>query len=796
MCLVLASVAAKAQDVIPFPDGDVGVPYFVDLFGGDLPPNGDPEFSFSFTFSITGGTPPPGLIMKPNGQIVGTPTVPGNYAFTISYVFTYSFPGFSDSFSVPFPVTIKINGAAGPPIGISPGGLSFSLLRGGTAPAQSITVSSLSSVSHTYSTVVLSGTDWLSVSPASGVLAPFNNRQMAVTVDASRLTAGTYSGRIRVSVSSAGTVMEIPVLLTVGSGTQVIVLSQSGLTFRTVAGGGVPPAQTLRVYPGGSKPLDFSASVATNAGGNWLSVTPNGGIAATNSSSELTVNVNPAGLPAGDYYGSVRISSPSVENSPQVVTVVLNIAPSTTVVGAQIQPFGLVFIGRVNGANPGAQIVKITNASPNPLTFAVTKSFENGSNWFTATATSASVRANQPSQVQLQVNTTGLGAGVYRGDLAIQFAEDDSLRHVTVLLIVLPASSTALRSADGCTPTKLLPVFTLLGSGFANPAGWPTSVGVIVVDDCGTPMTNGNVVASFSNGDAPLTLLSSGDGNWSATWQPQTVKAQVSITVRAQQISPVLTGTEMVGGKLQANPTVPVITSGGVVSAASYAARQPLAPGSFVAIFGTKLSNGLTVSETLPYRTNLGGTQVLLGARELPLQFTFDGQINGIIPFDVPPNTTQQLLVVNGNAVSVPEKVVISAAQPALFATNQSGTGPGVVVGIKTGKDPFLINAANPVTAGDALIIYAAGLGAVTPPVPAGTAAPSAAGSALSYTDNVVTVTLGGKTAEVFFSGLAPGFPAVYQINAYVPSGVAGPEVPIVVAVAGQSSTPVTIAIQ
>jgi uncharacterized protein (TIGR03437 family) len=99
----------------------------------------------------------------------------------------------------------------------------------------------------------------------------------------------------------------------------------------------------------------------------------------------------------------------------------------------------------------------------------------------------------------------------------------------------------------------------------------------------------------------------------------------------------------------------------------------------------------------------------------------------------------------------------------------------------------------NPATAGETVVIYCTGLGAVNPPVPEGTPPPV---SPLSMTVNPVTVTIGGQDAPVQFSGLTPGFPGLYQVNAVVPAGVPGDAVSLVLTVAGQSSPPVTLAIQ
>src|SRR5205807_6337715 len=120
-----------------------------------------------------------------------------------------------------------------------------------------------------------------------------------------------------------------------------------------------------------------------------------------------------------------------------------------------------------------------------------------------------------------------------------------------------------------CTPTKLLPVFTTLGSNFNAPAAWPAAIEVSVTDDCGSPMRNGSVVTSFSNGDAPLNLASQQDGHWSATWAPRNPRtSSMVVTVTAQQPAANLQGTVQIGGNVPDNPEIPAI--GALVSSGSY----------------------------------------------------------------------------------------------------------------------------------------------------------------------------------------------------------------------------------
>jgi adhesin/invasin len=59
------------------------------------------------------------------------------------------------------------------------------------------------------------------------------------------------------------------------------------------------------------------------------------------------------------------------------------------------------------------------------------------------------------------------------------------------------------------------------------------------------------------------------------------------------------------------------------------------------------------------------------------------------------------------------------------------------------------------------------------------------------------TVTIGGSAAAVTFSGLAPGFVGLNQVNAQVPANIApGNAVPLSLTINGAVSNTVTIAVQ
>ncbi len=669
---------------------------------------------------------------------------------------------------------------------VEPAGITFGFVRGAGAATRRLSVTNpAAALAFTAST----SERWLSVTPASGAASAIVPGNLSVTANPAGMAEGTYSGRVTVTNTSTSERAEAVVIMTITASLRSILLSQTGLTFISVVGGGPAPAQSFGVLNAGVGQMGWTASSTTLAGGGWLAVSPASG--STDASSltvpAVSVAVNPSGLAAGRYYGQAEVRAAGAVNSPQYVSVVLNVLPAGSNPGALVRPSGLIFSANV-GTSPGSQDVTVSNLAGSPASFVSNGLTFDGANWFVHAPTNAVVDPQQPVRMVVQSEPAGLGAGVRRGVVTLLF-QDGSVRTVNLLLVLVAGGTSRLTGQAACVPTRLLPVFTTLGSEFRVPAGWPLPVEARVVDDCANPLVTGSVMASFSNGDPPLTLVSLRDGRWSGTWQPRnTATDQVTVTLAAENLEPRLQGTARVGGVLQTSEALPVVGSGGVVSAASYAALAPVSPGSLVSIFGTRLSDGERIATTLPLGTQLGAVTAVLGGRPLPLLYARDDQLNAVIPYDLPVNTRHQLLVRRGAVLSLPEPVTIAAAQPAVFTKNASGRGQGVIVDV----NGLYVEPGNPARARDAVVIYCSGLGAVDPPVAVGAAAPV---SPLSHVVNPVSVTIGGRAAEWFFAGLTPGLSALYQVNVYVPEGVAaGDAVPVVITVAGQSSPPVTMA--
>lgn len=249
---------------------------------------------------------------------------------------------------------------------------------------------------------------------------------------------------------------------------------------------------------------------------------------------------------------------------------------------------------------------------------------------------------------------------------------------------------------------------------------------------------------------------------------------------------------------------VPQVT--GIVNAAISGAAIPsvISPGSFITIYGTQLSNPATNTSaaSLPLPTTLNQTQVTIGELPINLLYVSSGQINALVPQEIGPNSSYPLVVMSNAGYTTPVTVMVQELQPGVYTLDQSGSGAGIVVNALTGQ---LIDAAHPAHASDYLSIYCSGLGPLIGPngeVPPADGAAAPTTTAFQTIANV-TATIGGVDAPVLFSGLAPGFAGLYQVNIQVPAGVSPSDAVLLVIKAADAQTraaaqsnPVTIPVQ
>jgi uncharacterized protein (TIGR03437 family) len=240
------------------------------------------------------------------------------------------------------------------------------------------------------------------------------------------------------------------------------------------------------------------------------------------------------------------------------------------------------------------------------------------------------------------------------------------------------------------------------------------------------------------------------------------------------------------------HPTDVFISEGGAVNAAANQIGT-VAPGAMVSLYGGGFSTAVQMAAgDLGWPTTLGGVTVYVNGFEAPLQFVSPGQINLQVPWEVGLGDGTIPFTVS---LSGPVRRGTRDGSPANAKFTNTVMGrigaysPGIYAVAHADGTPVQ---SRPVKAGDILVVYANGLGAVSNRPRTGGVTSL---TTLSETAETPIVTVGGQSAEVLFSGLAPGFIAAYQVNIRTP-GVTGSSAPIVIRLGGENSQGYVIPVQ
>ncbi len=187
------------------------------------------------------------------------------------------------------------------------------------------------------------------------------------------------------------------------------------------------------------------------------------------------------------------------------------------------------------------------------------------------------------------------------------------------------------------------------------------------------------------------------------------------------------------------------------VNAASFTRGIPVAPGSLVSVFGRFAGADRGAAPSLPLPRQLANAEVRVGDKAAPLLFVSPGQINFQAPGQL--ESGQQVLEVRtgGERVARGSVTVVPGAPGLFVVVNENGR---------------LNSASNPARRGQVVQIFATGQGAVTPAAEDGTAGPV---DPLARSNEQPSVYFGGRLGTTQFSGLAPGFAGLWQINAVIP---------------------------
>lgn len=185
--------------------------------------------------------------------------------------------------------------------------------------------------------------------------------------------------------------------------------------------------------------------------------------------------------------------------------------------------------------------------------------------------------------------------------------------------------------------------------------------------------------------------------------------------------------------ELSASPT-------DVLNAASFSTR--LGAGGIVSVFGAGL----------PLAAN-ATSSVQLDGLDVPIFFSNGFQLNTAVPSDTVAG--QHTLRLRSSYGDLALPLDIGDVAPGLFLLDARRSAAVL------NQDGSINSSSNPAVRGQAIVVFATGLGAVAPQ-----------SNGLSTTTRPVTAVLNGRELNPFFSGLTPGYIGLYQINVVVPAAV------------------------
>jgi uncharacterized protein (TIGR03437 family) len=255
------------------------------------------------------------------------------------------------------------------------------------------------------------------------------------------------------------------------------------------------------------------------------------------------------------------------------------------------------------------------------------------------------------------------------------------------------------------------------------------------------------------------------------------------------------------------NRVVHFLRPASVLNAASNLQGAAVAQGAIAALKGPGLADTTSDVSSAPLPPAILNREILvndtLGAALIAVS---PGQINFQIPFgaNIGSNSISVRLADTGELLAG-GTMLVAANSPGFFTLSQDGKGQAAA----RNQDGITINGpANPASRGSVISLYGTGQGQVSPAVADGAPAPAnppASTVAVPTSDAKTCLTqqpsvcaaIGASFGNIQFSGLAPNYAGLWQLNVQIPmDSLTGNAVPVKVVINGTSSNLFTIAIK
>lgn len=325
-------------------------------------------------------------------------------------------------------------------------------------------------------------------------------------------------------------------------------------------------------------------------------------------------------------------------------------------------------------------------------------------------------------------------------------------------------------------PARINVVAGFSGAGTVS-ARLATPFTVEVLDAAGAGVANAVVTFAATGASvSPASATTDAQGRASTT-------VTLGATAGSGSVTATVAGLPVATAALTISPAAqgPVVSA--VVNGASF--LPALAGGSWITAYVNVTAAANATATTVPLPTTLGGFRILVNGTPIPMYLVFalspGTQLNAQLPYGLVSGTAQVIVEQNG-VPSAAFPITVQPSAPGIFVF---GNNRAVAQNVAPDGSVSVNTADNGVPAGDYIIAYFTGQGALNNPVPTGGLA---SGSPLSIPTLPYSATLDGAPVPIAFLGMTPGQIALGQANIQIPRETKPGTYPLVIRIGDTSS--------
>lgn len=206
--------------------------------------------------------------------------------------------------------------------------------------------------------------------------------------------------------------------------------------------------QLLAISNAGGGQLTWQASSEQP----WLQISPASGSIDSGVHTSVIIAIDRAGLQPAPYTTSIVFTSNTEQAALPVSMSVIPLQPEHQA-ALQLSPAVLAFNATVNGPNPPAQTLTVSNPGVQPLAWGMTLSFQkNSGHWLAVSAQAGNVDPSGQQHILVSILLQGLTPGVYRGTLTFTNRGPEPIQgspqSIFVSLIVAPLCTLTLNPGN------------------------------------------------------------------------------------------------------------------------------------------------------------------------------------------------------------------------------------------------------------------------------------------------------------------------------------------------------------